>query len=248
MNPIKDSERVLMNIALATSGSCFDKMTRLENGWLIRTSYGDPSPQFLPVELCEAIGMPLQEGDYIRCETNRSHPFSLSRFVKINSQDGGAWGSHEYLCEKIGSKELCRISNESISVLRFMSKSMLYIGKEKQIYDWAYKAFSPRYNKKADRYKRCGGVDITGNKLTIWSRAHIFTQEKKGKDGITLFAQPRKFVMEWNNKTILKDIIKYLNDNGFVNEYEYAEKEPTSGMGGCFKITKKDVENLISNV
>jgi len=238
-----DRARVLLNIAIATSGSCHDKMIAVKYGWTMRTSFGSPSPQFLPYELCEVINMPLQEGDIIRCETNRSHKYSISKFIKINSNNG-AFGSKEYLCQEIGGEERCRISNESISILRFMDKSLLYTGKENQIYNWARKSFLGRYNTNADYYKRCGGVDITGNLLTIWSRPHIWAIDKKINEK-TMYAHPRKFVMEWDKSTRLKDIVNHLNENGFADDYEYKEDEPIFGMGGCVKITKDSLSKMI---
>lgn len=235
LEKITDKDRLLMNIAIASSGTCHDKMMVLESGWKIRTRWGNPVPQFLPLELCDMIGMPLSTGDIIRCETNQNHSFSISKYIK-------SLGSHEYLCEMIGGKSLCRISNEMINVLRFMPKEKLYVGKEKQLYDWSYKAFSPQYNKKSDYYShRCGGVDITGNTITIWSRAHVFIQEKKDKNGEILHAQPKKFVMEWNSKTRLKDIVNYINKNGFGKDYEYKKEEQKEGNGGMCKFTREDI-------
>lgn len=238
MEKMTDKERVLMNIAIATSGTCHDKMAVLkQGGWQIRTRWGDSVPQFLPLELCEQIGMPLAVGDIIRCETNQRHSFSISKYVKTI-------GSHEYLCEMIGGKSLCRISNEMISILRFMPKEKLYVGKEKQIYDWSYKAFLRRSNDKADYYKRCGGVDISGDTLVIWSRSHIFGQEKKGDNGETLYAQPRKFIMNWSPKTRLKDIINHMNENGFDKAYDYKKEESQEGNGGMCKFTKENLQKV----
>jgi len=240
-----DRARVLLNIAIETSGSCHNKMMEVKNGWKIRGIYGDPAPQFLPEELCNVIGMPLEEGDIIRCETNRSHKFSISKFIKINSENG-IWGSRVYLCQEIGGEGLCNISNESISILRFMPKTLLYTGKENQIYNFAKKAFLGRYNKNSDYMKRCGGVDITGNTLTIWSRPHIWAQTKKIK-GKEMYAHPKKFVMEWDKNTRLKDIVNYLNQNGFSKEYEYKEYEPVEGMRGCIRITKNSLNKVLED-
>ena len=241
---MKDRERILMNIAIATSGSCHDQMSALKNGWCIRTTFGKPSPQFLPLDLCNILQMPLEEGDIVRCETNRKHPWSISQFVKINSEDGGYFGSKEYLCREIGGDKLCRIHNESLSVLRFISKPLLYSGKEKQVYDWGHKAFTHRYNPDADRLKRCGGVEVKPQEVIIYSRAHIFAQERTKGDK-TLYAQPRKFVVPWNKKTRLKDIIEAIRAQGFASDYEYGETEPSEGMGGCVKMTR---DSLVNNL
>lgn len=243
---MKDRERILMNIAIATSGSCHDAMTPLQNGWRIRTSFGQPAPQFLPLDLCNILEIPLEEGDIVRCETNRNHPWSISQFVRINSENGGGFGSKEYLCREIGGDKICRISNERLSVLRFISKPLLYSGKEKQIYDWGQKAFMKRYNPDADRYKRCGGVNVKPDEVIIHSRAHIFAQERTEGEK-TLYAQPRKFVVPWDKKTRLKDIVAAMREQGFAKDYEYGEEEPTEGMGGCCKMTKASVTKALED-
>jgi hypothetical protein len=249
---MNDTERVLMNIAIEASGSCHDKMVSLTGGWKLRTIFGRPAAQFLPTEMCDILEMPLEVGDIVRCETNRSHDFSISKFVGTNSESGGAWGSTEYLCQKIGSEELCRVHNERLSVLRFMPKDLLYVGKEKQIHDWCRKAFNRRYNPDADHHKkRCGGVDVKDGTAIVWSRAHIFYASKRleseGEPVVELHAQPRKFVVEWNKKTRLKDIVQQMRDQGFALDYEYATEEPTEGMGGCCKMTRKDVVDALES-
>ena len=98
--------------------------------------------------------------------------------------------------------------------------------------------FLKRYNPDADYFKRCGGVDIMPEKMTVWLRAHIWQQEKRQKDGSILYAQPRKFIIPWSKKTRLKDIVGYMREQGFAEDYEWAEVEPTEGMGGCTKITR----------
>jgi hypothetical protein len=239
---MNDTERVLLNIAIATSGSCFDEMTKIKGGYsAIRTSFGHPVPQFLPLTTLKTLDMPLEEGDIIRCETNRTHQWSISKFIEILSDSGGAFGSIEYLCQKIGGTETCRISNESITVLRFMSQSLLLCGQEKKIYDWCYKAFKERYNKDGDYYKRCGGVEIKPDSAIVWSRPHVWSQVSKGKQGETLYAVPKQFIIPWDKKTRLKDIIAEMKKQGFAKKYEYSKVEQTEGMGGCCKITKKDI-------
>ena len=244
---MNDTERILLNIAIEASGSCHDRMERLQNGWTLRTIFDRPASQFMPLEMAKDLGMPLEKGDIVRCETNRSHQWAISKFIDYLGSNG-AWGSDEYLCQKIGSTETCRVHNERISVLRFMPPNMLLYGKEKQIYDWCYKAFLKRYNKDADYFKRCGGVEIKPDKAIVWSRPHIWAQEEKGEEGKTLYAVPRKFEVSWDKKTRLKDIIAEMKKQGFAKKYEYAEKESTEGMGGCCKITKRDIDSVLAEV
>lgn len=241
---MNDTERILFNIAIETSGSCHDRMKRVKNGWTLRTIFDRPAAQFIPLEMAEDLEMPLEKGDIVRCETNRSHQWSISKFTD-HLGSNGAFGSAEYLCQKIGSTETCRIHNERISVLRFMPPNMLLYGKEKQIYDWCYKAFEKKYNKDADYFKRCGGVEIKHDKATVWSRAHIWEQEKI-ENGKTLYSLPKKFEIPWNKKTRLKDIVLEMKKQGFAKKYEYAESEPAYGMGGCCKITKESLTKILA--
>jgi len=244
---MNDTERILLNIAIETSGSCHNRMEQIKNGWTLRTIFDRPAAQFLPLEMLKEMGMPLEKGDIIRCETNRSHEWSISKFVDYISDDGGDWGSCEYLCQKIGSHETCRVHNESITVLRFMPQNLLLYGKAKQIHDWCHKAFRERYNEDADYFKRCGGVEIKHDTAIVWSRPHIFAHEKKGEDGDTLYALPKKFEIPWNKKTRLKDIIAEMKKQGFGEDYEYSKTESEEGMGGCTKITKKDIAGVFNS-
>lgn len=245
---MNDRERVLLNIAIATSGSCFDTMTRLEGGWSLRTTFGALSPQFLPLEICDQLGMPLEPGDIVRCETNRSHAWSISQFVKALTTDGGAFGSREYLCREIGGTAECRIHNESLAVLRFMPKYLLYTGKENQVYAWCHKAFLSRYNPDADMHrKRCGGVDVQAETVTVWSRPHIFFMEKGRNGDKPLHAVPRRFEIPWNRKTRLKDIVRTMKEQGFAKDYDYAPEEPTEGMGGCCRLTRDKLVSVLES-
>lgn len=234
---MNDTERILMNIAIETSGNCHNEMKIIIGRWQIRTSFNKPTPQFLPLELCKLIEMPLECGDIIRCETNRSHKWSISKLVEI--------GEEAWICQQIGGKDIVKIYNERISVLRFMPKRLLLQGKEKKIYDWCYKAFLPRYNDKANYYKRCGGVEIKPNVAIVWSRPHIFDQEKLSKNKETLYAVPRRFEISWNQKTRLKDIVKDIKAQGFDKDYEYNTTRPTQGMGGCCTFTKENIQTAL---
>lgn len=234
-----DKLRVLRNIAIDTSGTVHDKMERLSIGWSMRFRFRDPVPQFLPVELAQAINMPLKKGDIVRCVTNPNHPWGISEYIKRLD------GYGEFLLREIGSDRLLRMGNEMLDVLRFMDPSRLYTGKKHQLYVWAsQKAFMERYNPNADYFKRCGGVEIVEdpNELRIWSRPHVWMQ---GADKNGMFSQPRKMEIRWNKKTRLRDIVVAMNEQGFGDEFEKKPTEPTNGTGGCAKFTKEDIETLV---
>lgn len=240
MGKRSDFERVLMNIAVDTSGSFCDKMMKLANGWTLRYSFGEPAPQFVPLELAKVINMPLKKGDIVRCKTNPNHHWGISVYIEGKQY-------HDFLLQEIGGKALLRMSNEDFEVLRFMVPERLYTGHQYQVYIWASrKAFSERYNKNADYYKRCGRVEFEEDNLIIWCRAHICTMEGKGENGETTYAQPKKFTMKWNKKTRLKDIISVMDEQGFNSEFEYTTEKPIEGQAGCVTITRDDLVRVFN--
>ena len=230
-------ERILLNIAIETSGSWSNRMMEVGNGFSIRTSYWQPAPQFLPELICDIIDMPLVEGDIIKCETNRSHEFAISVLIGIKYEPN--IGTY-YLCRKIGGKEVCKIFNEQISVLRFMPKNLLYEDKEYDIYNKVLKAFAFSYNKNANIFKKFGGIKIEGDKLTVWSRAHAFIYEKNIEDK-KLYAKPKKFTFKWNSKTTIKSIVEHMSKNGFEDKFEYDEQEPAMEMTDFSVISKEEL-------
>lgn len=236
-----DRERVLMNIAVDTAGTVHDAMRRLDGGWTLRFIFDRPSAQFVPEELAERIGLPMKLGDIVRCETNPNHRWGIAELVE----------RLEYSCfllREIGGTGLLRMGNESVSVLRFMDPDRLYTGTKHRIHKWATgKAFSGRYNAAADYFKRCGGVEFDGDTLAIWCRAHISAMEQHPKDGPKLYAQPKKFVMQWNDKTRLKDIVAAMREQGFGDAFEYTPVKPTNGQAGYAKITRDDLQRVLGD-
>jgi hypothetical protein len=234
-----DRDRVLMNIASDTAGTVHDQMYRLRCGWNLRFTFDHPSPQFIPEEMAKAIGMPLAEGDIIRCNTNPNHRWGISEFVSRR-------GYADFLLREIGGDKLLNMGNESVSVLRFMERSRLYAGAKYRVYKWAtFKAFEKPHNPDADNFKRCGGVEFDGSTLTIWCRPHIWVAEKQSEDGDKLYAQPKKFTMQWDDKTKLKDIVSAMRSQGFADHFEYAHTEPTQGQQGYAKFTRDDMLRII---
>lgn len=234
-----DFERVMRNIAIDTSRNFSDSMVRLGSGWNLWVRFGEPAPQFMPRDMASSIGMPLKDGDIVRCFTNPEHHWGISVLAQ-------QLGNSEWLLQEIGGESRLKMSNEDLYVLRFMIPERLYTGHQYKIYRWVkQKAFSERYNKKADEYfKRCGGVEFDGDDLIIWCRPHVLGLDRK-VDGVTLYAQPKKFVMKWNERTRLKDIVSTMCEQGFGDDFEYAEEEPKIGMGGMAKLTKDDIDRIV---
>lgn len=236
----RDFERVLMNIAIDTAGTIHDSMHRLASGWQLRFTFDHPSPQFIPLEMAKAIDMPLKKGDIVRCRTNPNHHWGISVFI-------GQLGYSEWLLQEIGGDRQLKMMNESLDVLRFMQPSRLYTGHQYQVYLWASgKAFSERYNEQADYFKRCGGVAFDEGTLTIWCRPHIWAMEKKGEDGTPLYAQPKKFMMQWGKDTKLKDIITAMQEQGFGSEFKFSTEKPTEGQAGYARFTKSDLDKAVN--
>lgn len=231
-----DFERVLMNIAIDTTGTVHDTMRRIKNGWTMRFIFDHPAPQFIPIEMAKDINMPLKKGDIVRCKTNPNHHWGISVFVEQLEYS-------RFLLQKIGGEALCNMNNESLDILRFMNPARLYTGHQYQVYLWASKkAFQERYNKDADYFKRCGGVEFDGDKLIIWCRPHICTLEKRQADKSVLYAQPKKFILNWDKNTRLKDIITAMKEQGFATDFIYAPEKPTEGQGGYTSLTRSDIE------
>ena len=235
---MNDRERVLMNIAVDTAGSVHNTMKRVAGGWTLRFKFDRPAPQFIPPEAAEALGMPMKPGDIVRCRTNPNHEWGISELVE---QTGYA----DFLLKLIGGEEILRMGNESVEVLRFMAPSRLYTGTKHKLYRWATtKAFSEEHNPHADYFIRCGGAEFDGDTLVIWSRPHAWNSEERDGD-TTLYAQPRRFSLPWNEKTRLKDIVQAMVDQGFAKPFEYLPEEPTEGQAGYAKITRDDLVRVL---
>lgn len=69
--------------------------------------------------------------------------------------------------------------------------------------------------------------------------------ERKGEDGNTEYAQPKRFTMRWDGKTRLKDIIAAMVEQGFKNDFEYGPEMPTEGQAGYAKFTKESLERIL---
>jgi hypothetical protein len=221
-----------MNIAIDVAGTVHDTMERLACGWNLRFTFDSPSAQFIPPELAERIEMPMRAGDIIRCVTNPNHLWGISELIEVH-------GNGNFLLREIGGNRLCNMGNESVHVLRFMHPSRLYTGSKYKIYQWIItKAFSERYNPDGDYLKRCGGVQFDGDMLTIWSRPHIWSMEKVNESKETLYAHPKKFTMQWSDKTKLRDIINSMKDQGFADDFEFFPEKPTEGQTGFVTFTR----------
>lgn len=239
--PMTDRERVMMNIAVDTSGTVHDTFKRIEGGWTLRYRFDRPAPQFIPTVMADTIGLPLKNGDIVRCQTNPNHAWGISELMEQT-------GCGNYLLREIGGDALLNMGNEMVEVLRFMDGARLYTGVKNRVYRWASNsAFSTRYNPDADYWKRCGGVEFDGNKLKIWMRPHIFVAEKRQKDGPVTYAQPKMFELEWSKKTRLKDIVNAMREQGFAEDFEYGPDEPTNGNAGVVKITRDSLVKTLSS-
>lgn len=233
MKEQSDRERVLMNIAVDTAGTVHDEMRRIKGGWALRFIFDRPAAQFIPTLMARAIEMPLTAGDVVRCKTNPNHPWGISEHIK-DIPDGA-------LLRQLGNDRLLNMTNESFEVLRFMTPSRLYTEKKFQLYAWASsKAFSKRYNPDADYFKRCGGVAFEGDQLVIWSRAHVWAQEKRQGDATT-YAQPKRFVLTWSKKTRLRDIVDALRAQGFADKFDYSSEQAANGNAGFSKFTRESL-------
>ena len=239
MQKRSDFERVLMNIAVDTAGTVHDHMERLKSGWQLRYRFGNPAPQFIPAEMAKAVGLPLKKGDVVRCQTNPGHHWGISVFVE-------QLGYSDWLLRELGGEALLEMKNEDLDVLRFMNPARLYAGHQYRVYLWAsHKAFSKRFNKQADYFKRCGGVEFNGDTLIVWCRPHIWVADKKKEDGATLYAQPKKFTLQWGKKTRLKDIVSAMQEQGFGSDFEFSAEKPTDGQAGYATFTKSDLDKVV---
>lgn len=234
-----DFERILMNITVQTSGSPFDMMVRLDSGWDLRERFGRFVPQFMPIQMAAVINMPLQSGDIVRCQTNPHHHWGVSIFVR-------SFGPSNFILRELGGSAELNMYNEDFYVLRFMPEYLLYSGHQHKIYTWIMtKAFSKTYNDQAELMKKPGGVEFDGDKVTFWSRSHIFAMEKRADDGSTLYAQPKQFEMLWSKKTRLKDIIATMQEQGFSEPFKFTHAKSPAGYGGCLSFTRENFEGMI---
>ena len=233
---MNDRDRVMMNIAVHTSGSIHDKMERLKGGWTMRFRFGKPVAQFIPEEMAKAIDMPLVNGDIIRCFTNPNHEWGISELVERRGYAG-------WLLREIGGDRTCDMQNESVDVLRFMPPALLYTGVKHKIYKWASRSvFSERHG--GDYLKKCGGVEFDGDELIIWCRPHVLALEKT-VDGERVYAQPKRFTLKWDKRIRLRDIVSAMREQGFGEDFEYGPNEPKEGMGGFAKITRDDLMGVL---
>jgi len=244
-----DKARVLKNIAIETAASPWDgrqEITIISEKWgpqrhRLIERFGDLKPQWVYRDVAAGIGLPLKQGDVVRCQSNSSHKWGISVYQRTDQQLGGDPIFH---VTELGGKDRCRISNEELLVLRFMSPALLYTGHQRRVYRFCGLAFLERWNDQADYFKRCGGIHFDGDQVTIWIRTWM-NLSKKSEDNIELFPQPRKVTMTWGPKTRLKDIIAVLNTE-LTQETEYLPTKPTRGTAGVTSITKADVLNILN--
>lgn len=236
-----EKERVLKNIAcqISTHSTLATFKTIIPGVRLLMSFNDTPVPQFLPMYVSEQLNLPLEIGDIVMCMTNRNHKWAISEYRGKCSDHTGPFGTSEFYLREIGGKDIVRMGNEMVDVLRFIPEKFLYTGYKRKMYLWAKKAFSPQYNPDIDDFViKCGGVFVRDKSILVYKRPHIFFQEKT-ENGTTIYAQPKKYIVSWNTKTRLKDIISNLNNQGLLDrDWDWSEEEPEDGMENCLKITK----------
>lgn len=229
---MNDRERILTQIIARLQSTML--LDHKVNGLYVDYE-GNPGTQFVGTYLVKP-----KPGDIVQCNTQFEARWKYAFFLEDCGGDrGGYW-----LLREIGGKATVRMFNESISVLIGISPTLLHEGHQHQLYVWAQRAFSTRYNPKADHFTKFGGADFTGDTLRVWVRSHIWITEKE-VDGKTLYPQPWFVELKWSNKTRLKDIVAALLAAGFPREWEYADTEPDRGPK---KITAETLRGVLNNV
>lgn len=219
-----DKERILSAI-ISSVANC-SNIGKQGNDGVRRDHRGEPYPQFAPERgggLCPFgdYGVAAKTGDIVLCRTTRNGPWKVS--VWVEDFRGGGSAHSCVLLREIGSKRLCRMSNEGYSVLVGVEPSLLYEGAKRRVHRYATKAFSERYG--GDYFVRCGGVEFDGATLKIWVRPHAWMGARHEDEGLSV-AIPYCVDMKWNSKTRIKDIQAALREAGWPNrKFEYAAKE-----------------------
>jgi len=223
-----------MDLALAFGGNY--RRQEYINTIPVQFEHGRPATQFMYPDFAKKLGMPLKAGDIVKCNTNPRHDWGISEYVE--PCDDGA------ILRELAGTRLLRMQNESFDVLRFHDPTLFYWGHKRVVYDWARgKAFN-RASDDLDCFRtRCGGVEIDGDTLKIWVRAHIFSMERVPKEEpkVTTYAQPFCVEMPWGPKTRMKDIVQALKDGGIANEFEYLPEKPTRGNAGFVTFTRESL-------
>ena len=236
---MSEKERVLKNILLQTTRCIWDRSIQVINSWTLMSRHNNIPPQFIPREMAKVINMPLKPGDIVKCSTNPNHDWGISEY----REPGPEYSS--WILKEIGSDRLLRMFNEDLEVLRFMPEHLLYTGLKYKLWNWAQKAFWQRYNPEYEYTKRFGGAEFVDDKLIIWSRSHIWRTSISPKMCPVLLAQPKKFVIEYDKKIRLKDIVFQMIDQGFAEDYEYLPNLPEEGQFGYVSFTAKDIQNIL---
>lgn len=214
---LEDKLRVLRNIAVDTARSSHDRLTT-KGPRMTLSILNKPAPQFMDVHIAKSIGQPLRKGDIVKCQSNPNHPHGISEFVYALSHA-------DYILREIGTGIEIAMRNESLDVLRFMAPHRLYTGRRYQLYLLTLKAFSSRYNPKADHKYRPGSIEVLTDpkEIRAYERAHVWYQETP--EG---FTRPRLHTIPYNSSTRLKDIVNAMLANGFGTPFNITLKESAS--------------------
>jgi hypothetical protein len=202
---LTDRERILTSLVthlystmvLCPKGNPFDK-----------TSYNDSSFNYVHFA---AYRKPVV-GELVMGQTGSVSEWKIGYYVEpLNHTMGGA------VIRDIVTGRLCNYSNETFIPIVGLSKTELLVGAEYQFYIKVIKAF-----RKGGEYRyRFGGVDINGDKATIWIRESF---------GGAFGSKPFSVEMEWSKKTNVKAILAAMRAGGYgTREFERDEKDKPKG-------------------
>jgi hypothetical protein len=180
-------------------------------------TWGEISAQFVPL----SSGVSLPAGSIVKCLTNPDHDWGVARYVRSEPD--------HYVLSEIGNpKRTLRMYNERLQVLVGVPWHVTAEGWERRMYDWAIKAMSERWNKRADYFLRFRGAELKDGVLTIKVGRHVWVNftRRETPEGIKCYNyRQRSFDIPVDQKTRLKDIVQALCDADFDAEWTDDELE-----------------------
>lgn len=167
------------------------------------------------------LGKKPKKGDVVYCVTSsfQNHDWVISIFEGYKSENGGAWGSSEFILREIGSNRICNMSNESLYVIDGLDPIRMLEGDKHQLYLKIRKTFS----RHGDEWHLFGGIDFNDEKqevtITVRERYGGFMPKTiDGKDFVSTPYQITLQVPKWGKRLSMKKIAVAMQEQGWLKK------------------------------
>ncbi len=164
----------------------------------------------------------VKPGDLVICNTSGVHDFTIAWMVEKLAYS-------EFLLREIGSERTCRMSNESVWIIRGLTEPWTWEGDKYQFYKKVWNAFW----KAGDDWYRFGGLAFNENNdavMTVREKFGGALSLSSGEESV-----PFTVTMPWSKRTSVKAITAALIAGGVgTRKFERRPKaeQPSREAGG----------------